>query len=107
MHMRKGIAAKADEREKGRREGAREGGIILERMGGKEGKRDRRSGGEKGLGRGDVGAPGVGRFVGGALKISKREVREIEGPKTRGGKGGRGGRGGRGGGRGKGRGRGK
>ncbi|OBT54947.1 hypothetical protein VE04_04704, partial [Pseudogymnoascus sp. 24MN13] len=35
MHMRKGIAAKAEEREKGRREGAREGGIILERMGGK------------------------------------------------------------------------
>ncbi|OBT75091.1 hypothetical protein VF21_06539 [Pseudogymnoascus sp. 05NY08] len=104
MHMRKGIAAKAEEREKGRREGAREGGIILERMGGKskERDRDRRRGGEKGLGR-DVGAPGVGRFVGGALRISKQEVREIEGPKRGGGKGGRGGRGGRG----KGRGRGK
>ena len=49
----------------------------------------------------DVGAPGVGRFVGGALRISRKEVREIEGPKRGvGGKGrGRGGRGGRGGGK--------
>ncbi|KFX86299.1 hypothetical protein O988_09665, partial [Pseudogymnoascus sp. VKM F-3808] len=36
MHMRKGIALKAATQEKGRRDGAREGGIILERLGGKE-----------------------------------------------------------------------
>lgn len=95
LFMRKGMLKKSTEKEEKRRTEARENGIILERIkGGKAGKerrpQDRR---ERG-----VGAPAVGRFEGGTLKISKRDVYEIEGPKKREGKGGRGGgRGGRGG----------
>jgi hypothetical protein len=92
MKHRKGIVAKASEREDRRRREARENGIILEKakMGGKKreaGKRDR-----------GVGAPGVGRFSRGTLKLSKKDVFEIEGPRRS-----LGGRGGRGGGRGRGK----
>ena len=85
---------KAAVREETRRSEARENGIVLERVRGKggEAKGKRR---ERG-----VGAPAVGRFSGGTLRLSRRDVEEIEGPK-RGGKGGKGGggrgRGGRGG----------
>ncbi|KAK0100356.1 hypothetical protein ONS95_008309 [Cadophora gregata] len=94
MSHRKGIISKQSEKEAKRRSEARENGIILEKakMGKKSsaGKRDR-----------GIGAPGVGRFSGGTLTLSKKDIYDIEGPKrtpsTRG----------RGGGRGGGRGRGK
>lgn len=86
---RKGIVAKETEREGKRRREARENGIVLEKakaMGkkGGEGKRDR-----------GVGAPAVGKFSGGTLKLSKKDIHEVEGPKrsasARGGGRGRGG----------------
>ncbi|TVY37689.1 Uncharacterized protein LSUB1_G004594 [Lachnellula subtilissima] len=90
---RKGIVAKETEREGNRRREARENGIILEKakMKGKkssDGKRDR-----------GVGAPAVGKFSGGTLKLSKSDIHDVEGPKRSPST--------RGGGRGRGRGRGK
>lgn len=106
LSHRKGMLKKSAEKEDKRRSEARENGIILERIkGGKGSGKERRPQDRRERG---VGAPAVGRFEGGTLKISKRDVYEIEGPKKREGKGGRGGgRGGRGGKRGGGRGRGK
>nr|POE53844.1 uncharacterized protein c3f10.08c [Quercus suber] len=87
MAFRKGIAAKGVAREAARRKDAAENGVILERarsMGVKGGKA-----GEKRRERG-MGGPGVGRFQGGTLKLSQRDVRAIEGPRKRdGGKKGR------------------
>lgn len=96
MSHRKGMAAKATEREEKRRREARENGIILEREK-RKGAEEEATGGKK-RERG-VGGPDVGRFSGGTLKLSKRDVASItgEGRGGRGGKGGRGGRGGRGG----------
>lgn len=91
MSHRRGIVAKQNEREEKRRKEAKENGIILEKakMGvkkGSEGKRDR-----------GVGAPGVGKFLGGTLKLSKKDIFDIEGPrKSVSGRGGRGGGRGRG-----------
>ena len=88
MSHRKGIVAKQGAREERRRREARENGIILEKakMGakkGSDGKRDR-----------GVGAPGVGKFSGGTLKLSKKDIFDIEGPRKNAGRGGReGGRG--------------
>ncbi|KAI6715992.1 hypothetical protein PZA11_002374 [Diplocarpon coronariae] len=87
MSHRKGIISKQVAKEAKRRHEARENGIILEKaqMGTKKScarKRDR-----------GIGAPGVGRFSGGTLTLSKKDIYEIEGPKrtssTRGGRGGR------------------
>ena len=98
LFMRKGMLKKSTEKEEKRRTEARENGIILERIkGGKASGKERRPQDRRERG---VGAPAVGRFEGGTLKISKRDVYEIEGPKKREGKGGRGGRGGGRGGRG-------
>lgn len=75
MGIRKGInAAKSAKEEKRRRE-ARENGIILERE-----DKGKSSGGKRSKRRGDVPVdmPGMGRFQGGELKLSKREVRAVE-----------------------------
>ncbi|KAE9378730.1 hypothetical protein N431DRAFT_326338 [Stipitochalara longipes BDJ] len=92
MSHRKGIIAKKTEKDDTRRKDARENGIILEKAKMKkssEGNRDR-----------GVGAPGVGTFSGGTLKLSKKDISDIEGPRRsfagRGGKGGGRGRGKRG-----------
>jgi hypothetical protein len=86
MSHRKGITAKQSEREEKRRREAKENGIVLEKAKMKksfEGKRDR-----------GVGAPGIGRFAGGTLNLSKKDISNIEGPKrTASGRGNRGGRG--------------
>lgn len=93
MSHRKGITAKRNEKESKRRKEALENGIILERARAtstraedklKNAKRDR-----------GIGAPGVGKFRGGTLSLSKGDIRDIQGPK-RGGRGGKRGRGGRG-----------
>lgn len=79
--QRKGIAAKAAGKEESRRRQAQENGIILEKAtkGGKRAAVKRQRG---------IGAPSVGRFEGGMLKLSKKDVAEIEGPKpSRRGKG--------------------
>lgn len=91
MSHRKGMIAKRMEREEKRRREAKENGIILEKTNvskkNSDVKRDR-----------GVGAPGVGKFSGGTLKLSKKDISDIEGPRrsafSRGGKGGKG-RGGR------------
>ena len=73
LAQRKGITAKATERDKLRRREAQENGIILEK-GAKSRKDDR-------LRQRGIGAPSVGKFQGGMLKLSKKDVAEIEGPK--------------------------
>jgi hypothetical protein len=73
MAMRQGITAhRADKEEKRRRE-ARENGIVLERE-----KRVKKFEGRRERG---VGGPVVGKFKGGMLTLSKRDVRSIEGPR--------------------------
>lgn len=68
--------AKATEREGKRRREAKENGIVLEKVKKAvttgEPRRER-----------SIGAPGVGRFSGGMLKLSKRDVASIEGPKRK------------------------
>ncbi|KAK6007032.1 hypothetical protein QM012_006040 [Aureobasidium pullulans] len=100
-HQRVGIQKKKENKEFERRREAKENGIILERVRkeGTDGKGGGFGGGNK-RERG-IGNPSVGRFSGGTLKLSKRDVEGITGPRSsgRGGRGGKGGRG-RGGGRG-------
>ena len=76
MSHRKGITAKASEREERRRSEARENGVILEKA--KKTRKvylDRR---ER-----SIDAPGVGVFRKGMLKLNKRDVAEIEGPERK------------------------
>ncbi|KAF2095247.1 hypothetical protein NA57DRAFT_79737 [Rhizodiscina lignyota] len=73
LAQRKGIAKKREEMEERRRREAKEMGVVLERAVGKKGsstgaKRER-----------GVGAPGVGKFKGGTLTLSKRDVASIQG----------------------------
>lgn len=80
LSHRKGIKTKAATREATRRKDAAENGIILERVKATKAPERRR---EKGV---DV--PSVGKFKGGTLKLSSRDVKSIEGPrKSIGGKG--------------------
>ncbi|KAJ9642891.1 pre-rRNA processing and 40S ribosomal subunit assembly [Coniosporium tulheliwenetii] len=74
MSHRRGITAKATSKEERRRREAKENGIILERAV----KVQKTTGGRRERG---VGTPGVGKFRGGMLKLSKRDVASIEGPK--------------------------
>jgi hypothetical protein len=71
---RRGIKAKAVMREEVRRKEARENGVILEKPSkGKRsdtGKRDR-----------SIGTPSVGKFAGGTLKLSRKDIHEINGPR--------------------------
>jgi hypothetical protein len=93
MAHRKGIIAKASQKEETRRREARENGIILEKA-----KAVKKKGADAKRERG-VGGPGLGKFSGGTLTLSKKDIMEIEGPRRGGaGRGGRGGNKGRGGG---------
>jgi hypothetical protein len=74
--QRKGIARKALGKEVSRRKEAKENGIILENPTKKKIKSHERR-------QRSIGAPNVGRFKGGMLKLSKRDVAEIEGPSRR------------------------
>ncbi|KAK4570032.1 pre-rRNA processing and 40S ribosomal subunit assembly [Recurvomyces mirabilis] len=80
LSHRQGIVAKATTREASRRKNATENGIILEKATSTfkaPAKRERA-----------VAVPSVGKFRGGTLKLSERDVKSIEGPKKRaGGKG--------------------
>ncbi|KAI2637529.1 hypothetical protein GGS21DRAFT_483657 [Xylaria nigripes] len=79
MSIRKGIQAAAEGREEKRRREARENGVVLERRdtGSALGKKRR-----KGASR-DIDAPAVGRMSGGMLKLSKKDIAEIEGGGSR------------------------
>lgn len=70
---RKGIATKAVSREEKRRKDAAENGVILEKKArqsvSKEQRRER-----------SVGGPNVGKFRGGTLRLSGKDVRDIQGP---------------------------
>jgi hypothetical protein len=84
---REGIKSKAIKTETNRRREARENGIILEKPVFKQQKSSMKRR-ERG-----VGAPAVGKFSGGTLKLSKHDLASIQGPSRKGGKGGRGGKG--------------
>ena len=75
LAQRKGMNAKAAEREEHRRKEAQENGIILEKTvkGRKMNDLKRQRG---------IGAPTVGKFQAGMLKLSRKDVAEIEGPKV-------------------------
>lgn len=73
MTHRKGIIAKSKDREVKRRKDAKDNGVILE----KEVREARQT---KKRTRGVTG-PSVGKFAGGMLKLSKRDVASITGPK--------------------------
>lgn len=85
MSHRKGINSKAKQREEKRRLEAKENGIVLEReVRAKRFVKTRERG---------VGGPSVGKFRGGTLSLSKKDVAEITGSGGRGkgkGKGGKG-----------------
>jgi hypothetical protein len=93
MSHRKGIISKQTEREEKRRREARENGIILETVkGGIKGQKAVRR--DRG-----IGGPVVGKFSGGTLRLSKKDIFDIEGPRKKfTSKGGRGRGRGRGGG---------
>lgn len=74
MSHRKGITAKAAEHEETRRREAQENGIILE-------KADKVKKGSEARRQRSIGAPTVGKFQGGMLKLSKKDVADIQGPK--------------------------
>ncbi|KAL1392322.1 hypothetical protein HDK64DRAFT_230281 [Phyllosticta capitalensis] len=80
MSHRKGMASKAKGREQKRRQDARENGIILE-------KERREISAEKKRERG-VGGPAVGKFRGGTLNLSRKDIADIvDGGGKTGGKG--------------------
>lgn len=68
---RRGINLKATQKESQRRKDAKENGIILEKQSIKKNSSQRVRG---------VDVPGVGKFSGGTLKLSKRDVASIQGP---------------------------
>lgn len=81
MSHRQGMIAKAEKREEKRRREARENGIVLEKQARKvtPDKNKKRVRG--------IGGPSIGKFKGGTLKLSEKDIASIEGPKRRGGKG--------------------
>lgn len=79
--------AKKARKEKERREDAKREGVILERFGGKVDK-SRKGGKGGGKGRGNVGDASVGKWSGGTLKLSGKDVKSIVGSSSRGGRGG-------------------
>jgi len=74
LAQRKGILAKSAERDDVRRRQAQENGVILEKA--VKGKSRDSSKRQRG-----IGAPSIGKFQGGMLKLSKKDVADIEGPK--------------------------
>jgi hypothetical protein len=72
MSHRRGISKKAVEREGKRRKDAKESGVILE-------KEKRSAPKERGKRERGVGGPGVGKFKGGVLTLSKKDIEDIQG----------------------------
>lgn len=86
LEAKRGIDGKKREREKKRRREARETGVVLEKE--KKVVKVRKKGTMAGKGLGSLDAPSVGKFKGGALVLSKKDVRSITGAGQ--GKGGKG-----------------
>ncbi|EED18237.1 conserved hypothetical protein [Talaromyces stipitatus ATCC 10500] len=80
---REGIQSKAIKTETNRRREARENGIILEKPVFKQSKSSTKRR-ERG-----VGAPAVGKFSGGTLRLSKHDLASIQGPSRKAGRGGK------------------
>jgi hypothetical protein len=76
MSHRRGIVKKTVEREGKRRKDAKESGVILE-------KERRGVTKEKGKRERGVGGPGVGKFKGGVLTLSKKDIDDIQGKPDR------------------------
>ncbi|RAL05595.1 uncharacterized protein BO80DRAFT_340366, partial [Aspergillus ibericus CBS 121593] len=72
---RRGIKAKADMKEDRRRREARENGIILEKPAPKSNTNNNKRR-ERG-----IGGSSIGKFAGGSLNLSKRDVAAIQGPR--------------------------
>lgn len=72
MSHRKGMIAKASEREDRRRRDAKENGVILEKAKPSR-KKDAQPRRERG-----VGGPSIGKYKGGTLSLSKRDVASIK-----------------------------
>lgn len=70
LSHRKGITGKSSAREANRRKEAAENGVILERIKSKASSEKRR---ER-----SVGGPGIGKFRGGTLKLSSRDINSIQ-----------------------------
>lgn len=88
MAQRKHMIQKARLTEEKRRHDAREAGVILEREQ-RLGTKDKEKKRERG-----VGGPSIGKFRGGTLSLSKKDVRSITGgPGSQGGKGAKGAKG--------------
>ena len=77
LSQRRGIDLKAARKEAARRSDAKENGIILEKV--TKGKKERCIRRQRA-----IGTPGVGKFRGGMLKLSKKDVAEIQGAKVTG-----------------------
>lgn len=82
MSQRKGIEEKVAYRDEKRRREARENGIILEKPAPPSSKKKAPEKRERG-----VGGPSVGKFAGGTLNLSKKDLMDIQGPKHTGRKG--------------------
>lgn len=83
MSHRKGIEGAKQSRDSKRRKDAKENGIILE----KEVKKVKRGGGSSTRREKAVDAPAVGKMSNGMLRLSERDVAEIQGPiRSKGGK---------------------
>ena len=85
---RKGMEAKARSREEKRRRDAAENGVVLEKVRASSKPRHGTKPGSK-RERG-VGGPSVGKFMGGTLKLSAKDLKDIQGPKRVSSKGKRG-----------------
>lgn len=92
--MKYGMTLAKDAREKKRVRVARDSGIVLEKKTLGEEERRKREKDERKRRENRGFGPAVGKFKNGALVLSKKDVRDIEGPRERsGGKGKRGGKG--------------
>lgn len=72
LAQRKGIDLKAARKEDTRRREAKENGIILEKA--TKGKRDKMMRRQRA-----IGTPNIGKFKGGMLTLSKKDVADIQG----------------------------
>lgn len=75
LSHRRGIIARASQREAFRRKEAKENGVILEKEGKEKGARPLRR--ERA-----VGEPTIGKFKDGTLKLSRRDISDIKGPQS-------------------------
>jgi hypothetical protein len=73
LSHRRGIVAKAAQKEATRRKEAEENGIVLEKQSKATNAKNVRR--ERG-----VGGPTIGKFKGGTLRLSRRDINDIEGP---------------------------